>query len=105
VEHHVGQVGQLQGVLVVAEVAAVGRVLGTALGGAQLAAALQDVRLLILDGPVVELDELAVHRQPGHKALQDGITLSVWPLELGYTNTYLLHGHSKDMSNDFKVSV
>jgi len=77
VEHHVGQVGQLQGVLVVAEVAAVGCLLWAALGGAQLAAALQDVRFLVADGPAVELDRLSVHRQPGHKALLAEIGLSV----------------------------
>lgn len=70
VEHHVGQVGQLQGVLVVAEITPVRVLLVAALGAAHLADALEDVRLLVADGPVVESNRLAVHRQPGNKALQ-----------------------------------
>lgn len=69
VEHHVRQMGQLQRVLIHAEIASIHIVLVAALIATQMAHALQYVRLFIANGPVVEPYRLVVHRQSQYSAL------------------------------------
>lgn len=61
--------GQLQRVLIRTQIATIGIVLVAAFVASQMAHALQYVRLLIANGPVVEADRLVVHRQSQYTAL------------------------------------